>query len=413
MSNFADKYFERVNTFEVEINTELNKNLQLIVVIPTFNEPDVVKTLQSLMQNNFSGFAVEIIFVINSSKNNNEKIKQQNLLSIQQLKKEFEKNTNPNLHQTILHFPDLTEKISGVGVARKIGMDTALSIFKKLDRPNGIIISLDADTQVEQNYFQEIFNHFSKNKTQAANISFEHPIAGTIYNTDIYKAITIYELYLRYYAEALKYCGFPYYYHTIGSAFCFTAKIYAQQGGMVVNKSGEDFYFLQKIIPVSNFSEIKTTKVYPSPRITDRVIFGTGVAVKQIIENYNFDFPVYNLNAFLILKYFFDKLEIIYTENTPYITDNKELKQFLTDNNFEQKIKEIKNNVSNYNTFKIRFFNWFSAFRIIKFLNFYSTSHPKTSIIIQAQELLKKLNIKSENNTNLLLKTYRNLQMIF
>ncbi len=412
MLYFADRYFERVNTFEVEINKEIDKNLSLIVVIPTFNEPEIVKTLQSLLKNKFSGFSVEIIFVVNSAENSSDTIKNQNLISINQLEQEFEQNTNPNLHQTILHFPNLPEKKSGVGVARKIGMDTALTLFQKLNKPNGIIVSLDADTLVESNYFQAIYNHFAKNKTQAANIAFAHPTSGTDFDENIYQAITIYELYLRYYYQALKYCGFPYFYHTIGSAFCCTAQIYAKQGGMVLNQSGEDFYFLQKIIPVSNFSEIKTTTVFPSPRITDRVVFGTGIAVKQIIEEYKLDFPVYNFNVFDILKDFFDKLEFIYDNKDTYQTDNKELNQFLKENNFKEKVEEIKNNVSNFKTFKARFFNWFSAFRVIKFLNFcHNNNYKKSSVVTESQTLLKKININSKSDIKSLLKTYRNIQM--
>jgi glycosyltransferase involved in cell wall biosynthesis len=79
---FAKKYFERVNNFDKIIETKPEKNLQIIVVVPVFNEPDVDKTLLSLLSNEFCGFVSEIIFVVNSNETTKEIIKQKNLKSI-------------------------------------------------------------------------------------------------------------------------------------------------------------------------------------------------------------------------------------------------------------------------------------------------------------------------------------------
>lgn len=411
MNNFASKYFERVKTHNQSIFSTPPLDLEIIVVIPVFNEPEVDKTLQSIISNNFSGFSAELIFVINSAENTTQNIKKTNISSITKLQNTFKSNNNKNLSIEIIHFPNLPIKKSGVGVARKIGMDEALRQFASLNKPKGIIVSLDADTIVEKNYLQEIFNFFSKNeKIHAANIKFEHPISGKKFSEEIYSAITVYEIYLRYYIEALKFTGFPYAFHTIGSAFCCKARIYSEQGGMVTNQSGEDFYFLQKIIPVSNFAEIKSTTVFPSPRITDRVIFGTGVAVEQIIHEYNFDFPTYQFDAFKILKDFFDKINLLFESSIHYenLETHKILKDFLRKNQFDKKILEIKNNTKDFINFKKRFFNWFNAFRVIKFLNFSHENHfQKSSTIKEAIKLLEIKNIKSSFKTNNLLELYR------
>lgn len=412
MKRLTEKYFTRVNTFETQILSKPDDNLEVIVVIPVYDEPNVVKTLTSLMQNEFSSFAVELIFVINSSENSTENIKNQNLESILDLKKNFKENKNNNLKIEIIHFPNLKQKKSGVGIARKIGMDEALRRFYVVNKPNGIIVSLDADTTVEKNYFTEIYKHFKNNNTQGANINFKHATSGKEFEENIYKAITVYELYLRYYTEALKFSGFPYFFHTIGSAFCCTAEIYAKQGGMVSNQSGEDFYFLQKIIPVSNYSEIKTTTVHPSPRTTDRVIFGTGVAVKQIIEMYNFDFPTYKLETFKILKEFFEQIDHFFSTTPPYSIQNKILSDFFKLNNFNVKIMEIKKNTNNLLSFRNRFFQWFNAFRVIKFLNLaHQSEYKKSGVIKESTKLLSLKEIDFENNTKELLNIYRKLQM--
>jgi len=51
----------------------------------------------------------------------------------------------------------------GVGLARKIGMDTALQIFDYSIPGKKLIISLDADCLVEENYLSEI-SYFSRSK---------------------------------------------------------------------------------------------------------------------------------------------------------------------------------------------------------------------------------------------------------
>lgn len=50
-----------------------------------------------------------------------------------------------------------------------------------------------------------------------------------------------YELYLRYYQQALEYCGHPYAYTCIGSAFAVRAADYVLQGGMNKRQAGKIF----------------------------------------------------------------------------------------------------------------------------------------------------------------------------
>jgi len=372
--SFADKYFSRVKTYDSLIKQKPAENLQISVVIPVYNEPEVIKTLQSLLRNSFAGFNAEIIFVINSAINEEEKILLQNKKSKTELKAEFEKNNNSNLKMFILEFSDLPTKTAGVGLARKIGMDEALRRFNSINSPESIIVSLDADTLVAENYLQAIFNFYSENpKICGANIKFEHPTEGNVFNKDIYKAIIIYETYLHYYVQALRYANFPHSYHTIGSAFCVRANSYAKQGGMVVNKSGED-----------------------------------GVAIKQIIDN-DFVFKTYKLDAFLLLKDFFEQIDSLFNEKT---IDDLEiddlLSEFLKQNKIEKKLKEIRANTSNKENFRNRFFSWFNALKVLKFLNFaHIEKFEKSDIIDEAKKLLQKLEVDFSSSDIELLDYFR------
>ena len=85
--------------------------------------------------------------------------------------------------------------------------------------------------------------------------------------------------------EAQCHALFPFAFHTIGSSMAVRASSYMRQGGMNKRKAGEDFYFQQKIIPLCGFTECNSTVVYPSPRPSYRVPFGTGRAMLGYLQN--------------------------------------------------------------------------------------------------------------------------------
>ncbi|MBN2663001.1 MAG: hypothetical protein JXR68_05075, partial [Bacteroidales bacterium] len=351
--------------------------------------------------------------VVNSSVSSSQEVKYQNNKTIIEINEFTKINKNHNIEVKVIEALNLPEKSAGPGLARKIGMDLALKYFNSINLSSGIIVSLDADTTTQNNYFQAINDFFKQNyKIEAANIRFEHPTQGAKFSAETYRAIIIYELYLRYYIQALRHIKFPHAYHTIGSAFAVKADVYAKQGGMVLNKSGEDFYFLHKIIPNGNFGIINNTCVFPSPRITNRVIFGTGIAVEQIINKYNFIYPAYSLKSFLILKDFFDTIDILYEYNFKNVAKNLDeiLSDFLFNNDIENVLTEIKQNTKNKENFIKRFFNWFNGFRVIKFLNHYHLYHKKENVYLEANKLIKILNYTEFNNEKELLMIYRKIQ---
>ena len=75
--------------------------------------------------------------------------------------------------------------------------------FNLLDKPNGIIVSLDADTLVGKNYLVEIEKHFRENpKHVGATIAFQHQTDGL--EEKQLEGIQLYEKYLLYYKNALE-----------------------------------------------------------------------------------------------------------------------------------------------------------------------------------------------------------------
>ena len=237
------------------------------VVIPCFDEPTLLPCLSSLRNCIPPPHPVEVIVIVNAPAGAPQKVIDTNRRTCEQVVEWAGRNTLPWLHFDILNFPDMPLKDAGAGLARKTGMDLAIHRFEEHNQPDGIISSLDADTLVDPNYLKHIQQLFIDYPAcNACTVNFEHPIHGDAFPHEVYKAIIQYELHLRYYVQALRYAGFPYAFHTIGSCFSVRASAYIRQGGMNKRKAGEDFYFLHKLMPLGGFFELNSTCVYPSPR---------------------------------------------------------------------------------------------------------------------------------------------------
>jgi hypothetical protein len=271
----------------------------------------------------------------------------------------------------------LPQKWAGVGLARKTAMDEALYRFNILNLPEGIIVSLDADTLVEKNYFQAITEHFRIHKEDAgATVRFSHPTEGFPERQVL--GIKLYEQYLWYYKHALEYSGYPHALYTIGSAFAVKADAYLKRGGMTRRKAGEDFYFLQTLTQTGHVGEINTTCVYPSARVSQRVPFGTGPFMKKWMDGSEVGYYTYNFQAFCDLKVFFEQRFHLFRmakedSREPEYNWSESILAYLKEENMWDDFEKLSENCSRVEVFNDRFYQVFNAFRILKFLNFAHT----------------------------------------
>jgi len=307
----------------------------------------------------------------------------------------------------------LPPKHAGVGLARKIGMDEACWRLEGARNPQGIIACFDADSRCDENYFVALENHFEQHPLcPACSIYFEHPLAGIDYDETIYQAIIQYELHLRYYIHAQRYAGFPYAYHTVGSSMAVRCSAYQKQGGMNKRKAGEDFYFIHKFTLLPGFSILKDTRVIPSARPSHRVPFGTGRAVQEIIRQKG-EYQTYALESFEELGSFLQLLPKFYEEGITILDQHSStlLKSFLTIQQFDQKLKELKKHSSSYSTFRNRFFYWFNAFMVMKYLHYArDNGRGEANVTQAAYALLDQLEISpATNDIRILLNSYRKL----
>ena len=372
--SFAWHYLQRHTLFVKQIETKAPRDLGLVVVIPCYNEPDILRTIESLKQSEQPSCSVELIVAINSSEDTCESILVQNRHTELELKAWANTNNRKGFTLHVLHQDDLPRKHAGAGLARKIGMDEAVRRFSEIDNPDGILVSFDADTRCADNYLSEIYSQFkNRPKSKACSIYFEHPIKGNEFSPQNYSAIAEYELYLRYYNQALRYTGYPWAFHAVGSCFAVKARVYSEQGGMNRKQAGEDFYFLQKVIPLGGFFEITSTCAMPSPRPSDRVPFGTGPMIRSLMKSGK-TIETYQLVLFEMLNSFFLSKGELFKANRSEVEaiqqqQPKVLVEFLQQNSFVDSMVEVNANSPTLEKFNKRFFKWFNALRILKFLN--------------------------------------------
>ncbi|MGQ9619702.1 MAG: glycosyltransferase [Bacteroidales bacterium] len=362
--------------FPALINESPCNETGIIVVVPSYNEPDITKMLDSLASCQSPRCRTEILVVINAPPGAPDEAIDNNTTAIRNIRDWIENYHSPFFKLYIVDLGQPAYSEWGVGMARKAGMDEALLRFQATDRRDGVIVSLDADCTVEQNYFQAIENELlNRNDRKGCSIYFEHPLSGQEYPEEVYNAIARYELHLRYYYQALKHTGYPWVYYTIGSCMAVKASSYIRAGGMNRRQAGEDFYFIQKLLPAGGYFSLNTTTVYPSPRSSERVPFGTGAIVSNMLNEGPTSFLTFNPEAFEDLRHFFTKVSGSFSlslKNLMSIYNSLPcpVRKFLSEEEWNKKISEVRLNTSSPGTFSKRFFGWFNMFRIIKFLNF-------------------------------------------
>ncbi|MDD3875196.1 MAG: glycosyltransferase [Bacteroidales bacterium] len=200
-------------------------------------------------------------------------------------------------------------KNHGVGWARKTLMDF---INRRADAED-IIVSLDADTIFGENYLASVISMF---KNHPAGLALSNPYYHRLSGNEILdRAMLRYEIYMRAYAINLMHIQSPYAFTALGSAIAIPVSVYRKSGGLTPKKSGEDFYFLQKIRKSGPLLCWNTEKVFPATRFSDRVFFGTGPAlIKGSKGNWD-SYPIYHRKLFEAIRSTYELFPELYLRN--------------------------------------------------------------------------------------------------
>jgi hypothetical protein len=415
---FASAWLNERALYPGFITEAPDKNTGIIVVVPSLDEPGITLLLDSLAECGEPECRTEVIIVINAPADAGVETIAGNDLTKRNIESWKTQHTGCFFRLFVISADTTHFSKWGVGMARKTGMDEAVRRFSLIDDPEGAIVCLDADCRVKANYFTALFNELYREKERkACSIYFEHPFAGIEFSQSVYKYIALYELHLRYYLRALVYTGFPDAFHTVGSSMAVKALQYVKTGGMNRKQAGEDFYFIQKLVASGGYFSLNTTTVFPSPRISSRVPFGTGASIGKLTSGNSPALLSYNIKAFEELRTCFSLADQIYRADDCdkaflYGRLPEGLRSFTDEEEWVEKIREIRNNTSGYESFRKRFFGWFNMFRIVKYLNHvHNGFFEKIPVEESAAELLHITGVKVNSKEPICLaELYRSIE---
>jgi len=416
----VESYLKRQSTNPWKLEWIEKLGISNIIVVPAIAEFENIEKLLTSLANNKPDYfpSTLVIFVINNNPTNSIEVKESNKKSLELLRSIIrEKDIDNQLIRKVIDSglnialidgsskgKELKEKYSGVGLARKIGLDLALTVFDYSIEKKKIIIWLDADCKVDKNYINTIVNEFNNKNLFVTTINFSHDISGT---NELTKAIIPYEIFLRYYVLGLKYAKSSYAFHTIGSTLAVDHNAYIKVGGMNKKRAAEDFYFLQKVAKNYKIDRITSTTVYPSSRHSWRVPFGTGRSITRFLSNSRNEFQLNNPIVFDVLKEWL----ILFNDKNIFDTNhlmneagkiNKELKPFLLQRKFPEHWDRILINTKNSKQFQYQKQNWFDGFKTLKLIHHLRDKlYQEINMFDAVDQLLIKsgLNLIKRNNS--------------
>lgn len=162
-----------------------------------------------------------------------------------------------------------------------------------------------------------------------------------------------------------------------------TKEAYLKSGGYNPRRmAGEDFYLLQQLSKVGYKIEmIKDAYVYPSNRQSDRVPFGTGKAVTDIVESG--EWKTYNPLCYSVLGKFLNAVYSHLSSESQLILQKtpSELLPWLEEREFTEVWRKLRQNNKTEEKMKQSFDSWLDAFQTLKLIHFLTENYfPKVNI---------------------------------
>jgi len=292
------------------------------------------------------------------------------------------------------------EKKGGVGRARKIAMD----IIAESASDNQLIVSMDADTFYPSDYLYCIVKLFDRSsKAYGVSLPYYHLLTK---NNAVNRLVLRYELYMRYYALNMIRIRNPYRFTALGSAMAFPVWAYKKVGGLTPVLSGEDFYFLQKLVKTGSIAYTADTIAYPSARFSNRVNFGTGPALIKGAKGDWSSYPFYRPEFFDSVGETFALFSKLFYEDIATPMDEFLQKQFKTlaiwaplRKNYKDRNNFIKACIGKVDG--LRILQYLSQMQVYvqdrgeEILKSYFTTYHKINLSRKIQNILENLNFNT------------------
>lgn len=260
LSNYAEPESEHYAS-------QLTKTYEHALVIPMFNEE--VDCLAKVLRFNTKHSCL-VIAVVNAPSNASceDTRRTQKLLAF----------VGEHCPLDILVVDRVTVPIpdkQGVGLARKIGTDIATSLFMQGRLTSPWIRHTDADAQLPEAYFDAALP-----SSGAAVFSHQHHSN----DQQLQQAADLYDQHMRRYVAGLRAAGSKYAFPTLGSTLAIHVRAYAEVRGFPKRSAAEDFYLLNKVAKVDSVTHIEAPLIQLAARASERVPFGTGPALQNILQ---------------------------------------------------------------------------------------------------------------------------------
>lgn len=169
----------------------------------------------------------------------------------------------------------------GVGLARKIGLDLALELWRQGHVRSAWLHTTDADATLPPDHFAT--PDLDDDPAAVARVArFWHDTAA---GGPVALATAHYELWMRYYVAGLAHAGSPHAFDALGSCISVHARAYARVGGVPRRQAGEDFHLLAKLAKLGTVHRVSRDRppVRLRCRASSRVPFGTGPGVMRLV----------------------------------------------------------------------------------------------------------------------------------
>ena len=334
-------------------STEDKGRWQYCLIIPAYKESKVF--YQRLTSSLLKQHAVLLVLVINQPDSLTSPHPDNSLLWQQLIDNTVEQNASDNvLLRSIPHTNSslllinrfnaglrIPEK-QGVGLARKMGADIALSLIDSGYVTHPWIYTTDADTHLPNNYFTALNSDTDIHRnalSAAATYSFKHLCDAT----SVGRATQLYEQRLRQYVDGLHSAGSPYAFQTIGSTIAISSTHYAQVRGFITIEA----------------------------RQSDRVPFGTGPAINKLLleKKINQANIFYHPQIFVELKRWLEKIHLTQSSPLGELSLSTNTLKALSTLGAARAIgaaRKVSTSASSYNK---HIHTWFDAFKTLRFVH--------------------------------------------
>jgi len=371
MSKAIPKYLEKYCEKDIHHLTVPANSFEQALVIPAYDEDTAFIESTRIKENpNVLG-----IIVVNKPDNASIKSAHKTFELLHNLKK----INSPNL-LIIDRVNNPINSRQGVGLARKIGTDLAVKMYAAQQIKSPWIRQTDADATLDTQYFK------TSMPTEGAVI-YQHKHQTT--DPKISTAIALYDAHMSYYVSALKAQGSHYAFPTLGSTIAIHAATYAQVRGYPKRNAGEDFHLLNKVAKTKSVHYSHDSTVVLEARISDRVPFGTGPSIRNILEilkddSLGKDYLSYDFRVFLLLGTALKQLAQL--ARTP-TTIEPIISGLLDELGFAKIAKVLHIKYHSVDQRQEILKQWFDGLKTLRFINAAQKIYPKQPLLMSLRNL--------------------------